>query len=113
MDNVSRTQRMMKFIASELRDVKKSQGQKGFANAEEILEVYRLDMFLLAQEAGLGNNTALLETHLDLLEEILGEDYVLSLERGRMIDLLKVVTYIHANYVEATKLLKAYYSKDK
>jgi len=102
---------MMKFIASELRDVKKSQGQESFANAQEILEVYRLDMFLLAQEAGLGNNTTLLETHLDLLEEILGEDYVLSLERGRMIDLLKVVTYLHSNYVEATKLLKAYYDK--
>jgi hypothetical protein len=101
----------MKFIAREMREVKQSQGLDKYVSAEEILEVYKLDMFLLAEEVGLGNDVKLLDQHLDLLDEILGEDYILRLERYQLIDLLKVITYLQTNYVEATKLLVAYYER--
>jgi len=104
---------MMKYIARELTEVKQSQGIDKYVTAKEILEVYTLDMFLLADEAGLGNNVKLLDQHLNLLEEILGEDYVLGLQRIQLIDLLKVITYLHTNYVEATKILTAYYERAK
>ena len=103
----------MKYIARELTEVKQSQGEDKYVTAKEILEVYTLDMFLLADEAGLGNNVKLLDQHLNLLEEILGEDYVLGLQRIQLIDLLKVITYLHTNYVEATKILTAYYERAK
>ena len=111
MGVLNRTKYLMKYIASELRDVKKSQGQNDSPIAAEILEVYNLEMFLLAQEVGLENNIKLLNQHIDLIEEVLGEEYVMKLDRGALIDLLKVVTYLHVNYVEATKLLKAYYKQ--
>ena len=111
MGVLNRTKYLMKYIASELRDVKKSQGQNDSPIAAEILEVYKLEMFLLAQEVGLENNIKLLNQHSDLLEEVLGEEYVMKLNRGALIDLLKVVTYLHVNYVEATKLLQAYYKQ--
>jgi hypothetical protein len=104
---------MMKFIARELTEVKQSQGIDKYVTAQEILEVYKLDMFLLADEVGLGNDVKLLDQHLNLLEEILGEDYVLGLQRNQMIDLLKVITYLHTNYVEATKILVEYYERSK
>lgn len=110
---MSRTKTIMKFIARELREVNQSQGIDKHPTAKEILEVYKLDMFLLAEEVGLGNNTVLLDQHLDLLDEILGEDYLLRLERNQLIDLLKVITYIHGNYVEATKILVSYYEGTK
>jgi hypothetical protein len=103
----------MKFIAREMREVKQSQGMDKYVSAQEILEVYQLDMFLLAEDVGLGNNVKLLDQHLDLLDEIFGEDYILGLERNQLIDLLKVITYLHTNYVEATKILVAYYERDK
>jgi hypothetical protein len=101
----------MKFIAREMREVKQSQGLDKYVSAEEILEVYKLDMFLLAEDVGLGNDVKLLDQHLDLLDEILGEDYILRLERYQLIDLLKVITYLQTNYVEATKLLIQYYER--
>jgi hypothetical protein len=101
----------MKFIAREMREVKQSQGLDKYVSAQEILEVYQLDMFLLAEDVGLGNNVKLLDRHLDLLDEIFGEDYILGLERNQLIDLLKVITYLHTNYVEATKILVAYYER--
>jgi hypothetical protein len=101
----------MKFIAREMREVKQSQGLDKYVSAEEILEVYKLDMFLLAEDVGLGNDVKLLDQHLDLLDEILGEDYILRLERSQLIDLLKVITYLQTNYVEATKLLIQYYER--
>jgi hypothetical protein len=101
----------MKFIAREMREVKQSQGLDKYVSAKEILEVYQLDMFLLAEDVGLGNNVKLLDQHLDLLDEILGEDYILGLERNQLIDLLKVITYLHTNYVEATKILVSYYER--
>jgi len=101
----------MRFISKELREVKQSQGLDKYVSAQEILEVYKLDMFLLADEVGLGDDVKLLHQHLDLLEEILGEDYVLRLERYQLIDLLKVITYLQTNYVEATKLLIQYYER--
>jgi hypothetical protein len=104
---------MMHFIAREVTEVKQTQGVDKHVTAKEIMEVYRLDMFLLADEAGLGNNVKLLDQHLNLLEEILGEDYVLGLQRIQLIDLLKVITYLHTNYVEATKILTAYYERSK
>ncbi len=104
---------MMKYIAREIGEVKQSQGENKYVTAKEILEVYTLDMFLLADEAGLGNNVKLLDQHLNLLEEILGEDYVLGLQRIQLIDLLKVITYLHTNYVEATKILVEYYERSK
>lgn len=110
---MSRMRTMMKFIARELKEVKQSQGEDKYVTAQEILEVYKLDMFLLADEAGLGNNVKLLDQHLNLLEEILGEEYVLGLQRNQMIDLLKVITYLHTNYVEATKILVEYYERSK
>ena len=110
---MSRVKQIMKFIAFELRDVRHSQGITESPTAKEIMEVYELDMLLLADEVGLGDNVKLLDQHLDLLDEILEEDYVLRLERNQLIDLLKVITYLHANYVEATKLLIAYYERDK
>jgi hypothetical protein len=110
---MSRIKTMMKYIARELTEVKQSQGIDKYVTAKEILEVYTLDMFLLADEAGLGNNVKLLDQHLNLLEEILGEDYVLGLQRIQLIDLLKVITYLHTNYVEATKILTAYYERAK
>ena len=110
---MSRIKTMMKYIARELTEVKQSQGIDKYVTAKEILEVYTLDMFLLADEAGLGNNVKLLDQHLNLLEEILGEDYVLGLQRIQLIDLLKVITYLHTNYVEATKILTAYYERTK
>jgi hypothetical protein len=103
----------MKFIAREMREVKQSQGLDKYVSAEEILEVYKLDMFLLAEEVGLGNDVKLLDQHLDLLDEILGEDYILRLERNQLIDLLKVITYLQTNYIEATKILVAYYERAK
>jgi len=108
-----RINQIMKFISKELREVKKSQGIDERPTAKEILEVYQLDMFLLAEEVGLGDNTVLLDRNLDLLDEIFGEDYILGLERNALIDLLKVITYLHTNYVEATKILVAYYERDK
>jgi hypothetical protein len=101
----------MKFIAREMREVKQSQGLDKYVSAQEILEVYQLDMFLLAEDVGLGNNVKLLDQHLDLLDEILGEDYILRLERYQLIDLLKVITYLQTNYVEATKILVEYYER--
>ncbi len=108
---MSRIRTMMKFIARELTEVKQSQGLDKYVTAQEILEVYKLDMFLLADEVGLGNDVKLLDQHLNLLEEVLGEDYVLKLERNQLIDLLKVITYLHTNYVEATKILVEYYER--
>jgi hypothetical protein len=110
---MSRINQIMRFISKELREVKQSQGLDKYVSAQEILEVYKLDMFLLADEVGLGDDVKLLDQHLDLLDEILGEDYILRLERYQLIDLLKVITYIQTNYVEATKLLVAYYERDK
>ena len=101
----------MRFISKELREVKQSQGLDKYVSAQEILEVYKLDMFLLADEVGLGDDVKLLDQHLDLLDEILGENYILRLERSQLIDLLKVITYLQTNYVEATKLLVAYYER--
>ena len=106
---MARVRSIMKFIAREMREVKQSQGLDKYVSAQEILEVYQLDMFLLAEDVGLGNNVKLLNQNLDLLEEIFGEDYILKLERNQLIDLLKVITYLHTNYVEATKILVAYY----
>ena len=108
---MARVRSIMKFIAREMREVKQSQGLDKYVSAQEILEVYKLDMFLLAEDVGLGNNVKLLDQHLDLLDEILGEDYILGLERNQLIDLLKVITYLHTNYVEATKILVAYYER--
>ena len=108
---MARVKSIMKFIAREMREVKQSQGLDKYVSAEEILEVYKLDMFLLAEDVGLGNDVKLLDQHLDLLDEILGEDYILRLERYQLIDLLKVITYLQTNYVEATKLLVAYYER--
>ena len=108
---MARVKSIMKFIAREMREVKQSQGLDKYVSAQEILEVYQLDMFLLAEDVGLGNNVKLLDQHLDLLDEILGEDYILRLERYQLIDLLKVITYLQTNYVEATKLLVAYYER--
>ena len=108
---MSRVKHIMKFIAREMREVKQSQGIDKYVTAQEILEVYKLDMFLLAEDVGLGNNVKLLDQHLNLLDEILGEDYILGLERNQLIDLLKVITYLHTNYVEATKILTAYYER--
>ena len=108
---MSRVRHIMKFIAREMREVKQSQGLDKYVSAQEILEVYKLDMFLLAEDVGLGNNVKLLDQHLDLLDEILGEDYILGLERNQLIDLLKVITYLQTNYVEATKLLVSYYER--
>jgi len=108
---MSRINHIMRFISKELREVKQSQGLDKYVSAQEILEVYKLDMFLLADEVGLGDDVKLLHQHLDLLEEILGEDYVLRLERYQLIDLLKVITYLQTNYVEATKLLIQYYER--
>lgn len=108
---MARVKHIMKFIAREMREVKQSQGIDKYVTAKEILEVYQLDMFLLAQEAGLGDNVKLLDQHLNLLEEILEEDYVLGLQRNQLIDLLKVITYLHTNYVEATKILVKYYER--
>ena len=108
---MSRVRHIMKFIAREMREVKQSQGLDKYVSAQEILEVYKLDMFLLAEDVGLGNNVKLLDQHLDLLDEILGEDYILGLERNQLIDLLKVITYLQTNYVEATKLLMSYYER--
>ena len=110
---MARINHIMRFISKELREVKQSQGLDKYVSAQEILEVYKLDMFLLADEVGLGNNVKLLDQHLNLLEEILGEDYVLGLQRIQLIDLLKVITYLHTNYVEATKILVAYYERSK
>ncbi len=53
---MSRIKNMMKYIAREIGEVKQSQGENKYVTAKEILEVYTLDMFLLADEAGLGNN---------------------------------------------------------
>jgi len=103
----------MRFISKELREVKQSQGLDKYVSAQEILEVYKLDMFLLADEVGLGDDVKLLDQHLNLLEEILEENYVLGLQRNQLIDLLKVITYLHTNYVEATKILTAYYERLK
>ena len=108
---MSRVRHIMKFIAREMREVKQSQGIDKYVTAQEILEVYKLDMLLLAEEVGLGDNVKLLDQHLNLLEEILEEDYVLGLQRNQMIDLLKVITYLHTNYVEATKILVEYYER--
>ncbi len=108
---MARVKSIMKFIAREMREVKQSQGLDKYVSAEEILEVYKLDMFLLAEDVGLGNDVKLLDQHLDLLDEILGEDYILRLERYQLIDLLKVITYLQTNYVEATKLLIQYYER--
>jgi len=108
---MARVRSIMKFIAREMREVKQSQGLDKYVSAQEILEVYQLDMFLLAEDVGLGNNVKLLDRHLDLLDEIFGEDYILGLERNQLIDLLKVITYLHTNYVEATKILVAYYER--
>ena len=110
---MARVKSIMKFIAREMREVKQSQGLDKYVSAEEILEVYKLDMFLLAEEVGLGNDVKLLDQHLDLLDEILGEDYILRLERNQLIDLLKVITYLQTNYIEATKILVAYYERAK
>jgi hypothetical protein len=110
---MSRINQIIRFISKELREVRRSQGITEFPTSKEILEVYQLDMLLLADEVGLGNNTVLLDQHLDLLDEILGEDYLLRLERNQLIDLLKVITYIHGNYVEATKILVSYYEGTK
>ncbi len=110
---MSRINHIMRFISKELREVKQSQGLDKYVSAQEILEVYQLDMLLLADEVGLGDDVKLLDQHLDLLDEILGEDYILRLERNQLIDLLKVITYLQTNYIEATKILVAYYERAK
>ena len=110
---MSRINHIMRFISKELREVKQSQGLDKYVSAQEILEVYKLDMFLLADEVGLGDDVKLLDQHLDLLDEILGENYILRLERNQLIDLLKVITYLQTNYIEATKILVAYYERAK
>ena len=110
---MSRINHIMRFISKELREVKQSQGLDKYVSAQEILEVYQLDMLLLADEVGLGDNVKLLDQHLDLLDEILGDDYILRFERNQLIDLLKVITYLQTNYIEATKILVAYYERAK
>ena len=110
---MSRINHIMRFISKELREVKQSQGLDKYVSAQEILEVYQLDMLLLADEVGLGDDVKLLDQHLDLLDEILGDDYILRLERNQLIDLLKVITYLQTNYIEATKILVAYYERAK
>jgi hypothetical protein len=95
---------MMRFIAQEISDVQGSPAKK-----EQILEIYNMDMILLAEEAGLGGDVKTLNKHLNMLETIFDEEYVIRSSRDKLIDLVITVSYMHTNYVEAIKSLTTYY----
>lgn len=101
---MKRLQSMMRFIAQEISDA-----QGCLAKKEQILEIYNMDMVLLAEEAGLGGDVKNLDSLLDMLETIHGEEYMIRVSRENLIDLVKTVSYMQTNYAEAIKLLTTYY----
>ncbi len=101
---MTRLQSMMRFIAQEIADVQGSPAKK-----EQILEIYNMDMILLAEEAGLGGDVKNLNKQMDMLETILGEEHIIRVSREHLIDLVKTVSYMTVNYTEAVKLLTTYY----
>ena len=101
---MTRLQSMMKYIAQELADAQGAPAKK-----EQILEIYNMDMSLLAEEAGLGGDVKNLNKQMDMLETIFDEEYSLRVPRDQLIGLVKTVSYMQANYTEAIKSLTAYY----
>jgi len=101
---LTRLQSMMKYIAQEIADAQGSPAKK-----EQILEIYNMDMNLLAEEAGLGGDVKTLNKHLNMLETIFDEEYVIRSSRDKLIGLVITVSYMHTNYVEAIKSLTTYY----
>ena len=65
-----------------------------FVSGEGILEVYKMEINFLAQELDLLDNQIKIVQYLDILQEILGEQKCISLERDQLIDLIKVVQYL-------------------
>ena len=84
---------MMKYIAENMSEISHALGG-GNVSGEDILEVYKMEMDLLAQEVGLSGHLPLLGEYLNLIEEILGEEIMISLVQGELINLLKVICYI-------------------
>ena len=101
---MTRLQSMMRYIAQEIADAQGSPAKK-----EQILEIYNMDMNLLAEEAGLGGDVKTLNKHLNMLETIFDEEYVIRSSRDKLIGLVITVSYMHTNYVEAIKSLTTYY----
>jgi len=95
---------MMRYIAQEISDAQGSPAKK-----EQILEIYNMDMSLLAEEAGLGGDVKTLNKHLNMLETIFDEEYIFCSSRDKLIGLVKTVSYMQVNYTEAVKLLTTYY----
>lgn len=65
-----------------------------FVSGEGILEVYKMEINFLAQELDLLDNQIKIVQYLDILQEILGEEKCISLERDQLIDLIKVIQYL-------------------
>ena len=95
---------MMRFIAQEIADVQGSPAKK-----EQILEIYNMDMILLAEEAGLAGDVKNLNKQMDMLETIFDEEYILHVPRDQLIGLVKTVSYMQSSYAEAIKSLTTYY----
>ena len=94
----------MRYIAEEISNAQGSPAKK-----EQILEIYNMDMTLLAEEAGLDGDVKNLNKQLDMLETILGEEYIIRSPREQLIGLVKTVSYMQVNYAEAIKSLTFYY----
>jgi len=101
---LTRLKSMMRYIAQEIADAQGSPAKK-----EQILEIYNMDMSLLAEETGLGGDVKNLNKQLDMLETVLGEEHIIRISREHLIDLVKTVSYMQANYTEAIKSLTTYY----
>jgi len=89
---LTRLKSMMRYIAQEIADAQGSPAKK-----EQILEIYNMDMSLLAEETGLGGDVKNLNKQLDMLETILGEEHIIRISREHLIDLVKTVSYMQAN----------------
>ena len=81
---------MMKRIAQSMNEVSEElEGEE--ITGEDVYEVYKLEMDLLAQEVGLEGQIAKLSFYLQLIEEILGEEEANLLLHSEIVNLLKVI----------------------
>lgn len=101
---MTRLKSMMRYIAQEIADAQGSPAKK-----EQILEIYNMDMSLLAEEAGLDGDVKNLNSQLDMLETIFDEEYIIRISREHLLDLVKTVSYMQVSYIEAVKSLTTYY----
>ena len=82
----------MRYIAHEMSATSKETGEP--LTGQAILEVYRLEQYLLAEETGIPNDIALLTSYLNLIEQALGDNAPTPGNRSELVSLLKVVHHL-------------------